>query len=186
MGNSNVFEIIATAARKGDVRLLLIGGFAVNAYHYARNTKDIDFLTTDEGYRKLSETFSAAGYEESVRTDVFAKRVSKDSEAMPVDFLFVDPKTFEVIWRDSKDINILGQKLRIPSLMHLVALKLHAVKRGSKDRSWKDIPDILNLIVANGVDVGSSEFKEICLKYGPDGIYLELLKLNGEGQRGRS
>jgi hypothetical protein len=180
----NIFKLIAEAAEKAGIRLILIGGFAVNAYNYARNTRDIDFLTTEEDYGKLS--IALPGYKESVRTNVFAKQIQKKAGAMPVDFLFVDPKTFESIWRDGKQTVLFGHEFRIPSLLNLLALKLHAVKRGSKDRAWKDIPDIINLIIANGIDAGSPEIQDVCRKYGPDGIHSEILKGCSGGQDGRS
>ena len=186
MNDPTIFDIIAEAARKADVRLILIGGFAVNAYNYARNTKDIDFLTTDEDYRKLSEVLSLSGYEESLRTEVFAKRTRKGTKDLPVDFLFVDPSTFEIIWRGGQEAIFFGHKFRLPSLLHLMALKLHAVKQGTKNRSWKDIPDILNLIEANGIDVHAPAFIEICHKYGPEGIHSEILKMLAGGENGRS
>ena len=186
MDHPDVFDSIAQAARKAGVRLILIGGFAVNAYDYARNTRDIDFLTTEDDYAKITRVLSPLGYEESVRTDVFAKQVSKN-KTMPADFLFVDPATFESIWRGGKDTTVSGCSFRLPSLLHLIALKLHAVKQGSKDRAWKDIPDIVNLITANKFDTAATDFKGICQKYGLDGIYQEILKMCSEKRNdGRS
>ncbi len=177
MNYSTVFDLIAEAAQKAGARLILIGGFAVNAYHYARNTKDVDFLTTDEDYPKIARFLSLSGFRESVKTDVFVKQVFENAEGMPIDFLFVDPDTFESIWKDGTETVLSGKIFRMPSLFHLIALKLHAIKQGSKDRAWKDIPDILNLIEANRIDIRSFDFVEVCRKYGPKGIYEDILKM---------
>lgn len=185
MDEKNIFQLIAQASQKTGARLLLIGGFAVNAYNYARNTRDVDFLVSDDDYRKISVVLASSGYEESVRTQVFAKQVSKGVGAMPVDFLFVDESTFELIWRAGREATLSGRRFRLPSLIHLIALKLHAIKQGSKDRAWKDIPDIMNLIRANKLDTSSADFKMVCQKFGPEGIYQEILKMNsakGDGK----
>ncbi len=40
------------------------------------------------------------------------------------------------------------------------------LKHNPKLREYKDMPDIIELIKVNKVDVKSAEFKELCLKYG--------------------
>ena len=184
MEKPTVFDLVAKAAAETGARLILIGGFAVNEYGYARNTQDVDFLATDEDYQKLAGVLSASGYEESAKTKVFAKQTVKGMDGLPADFLFVDPETIDRMWRDGRDVTVSGHRFRICSLLHLIALKLHAIKQGSKDRAWKDIPDILNLIRANGMDAGSPDLKSVCQKFGPEGIYHEILKLSKAGQHG--
>lgn len=174
MNQSTVFDLMARVAQEAGIRLILIGGFAVNAYGVSRNTRDVDFLISEADYLKLGSLLSAQGYEEVVRTDVFAKREHKDQEAMPVDLLFIDSNTFGMIWQKGGETTVSGHKFKIPSLLHLIALKLHAIKQGSKDRVWKDLPDIINLVIANRMDVASSDFVEICLKFGPEGIHPKI------------
>ena len=185
MNYSTVFDLIAGIAQEMGVRLILIGGFAVNALGYARNTLDVDFLISEEDYRKLKGPLSAQGYAEIVRTDVFAKQVHKDRESMPIDLLFVDPNTFEMIWLGGGEATVSGHRFKMPSLLHLIALKLHAIKQGSKDRVWKDLPDIINLVIANRVDVSSSDFIEICSKFGPEGIHQKIKEASRGGFSGR-
>ena len=186
MNYPNVFDLIAEVSQKAGVRLILIGGFAVNACGAARNTQDVDFLITEADYHKLKGLLSAQGYEETVRTDVFVKQACRDRDAMPIDFLFVDSHTFESIWREGKKGTVSGHSFMMPSLLHLIALKLHAIKQGSKDRVWKDLPDIVNLVISNRMDVLSPDFKEVCRKYGPEGIFQKILELSRGGPDGRS
>lgn len=187
--STNIFHLIGDAAKKARVRLILIGGFAVNLYHYARNTRDVDFLVTEENYQKLSKILAVSGYEELVRTNVFAKQQLKNPKAMPIDFLFVDDHTFELIWTHGKAgvfSDPQNHFLRIPSLLHLMALKLHAMKQGSKDRVWKDLPDIINLIKANRFDIQSPDFQRICQQYGPEGVYATIMEMTSGEHNGRS
>ena len=50
------------------------------------------------------------------------------------------------------------------------------IKYNPKIRLNKDFPDIINLVRINEVDVKGKEFKEICLKYGSDGMYRKILE----------
>ena len=186
MNCPTVFDLIAHVAQETGARLILIGGFAINAYGVARNTLDVDFLISEADYQKLKGPLLAQGYEETVRTEVFVKQTHKDRGAMPIDLLFVDPNTFEMIWRGGGETTISGHKFKTPSLLHLIALKLHAIKKGSKDRFWKDLPDIINLVVANRMDVSSSNFVEICRKFGPEGIHQKIQEATQGGLDGKS
>ena len=186
MNYPTVFDLIAEVTQASGVRLILIGGFAINAYGVARNTLDVDFLISEADYQKLTDPLSAQGYKESVRTDVFVKYEHKDRGAMPIDLLFVDPNTFEMIWRGGGESTISGHRFKTPSLLHLIALKLHAIKKGSKDRVWKDLPDIINLVIANRMDVSSSDFVEICRKFGPEGIHQKIQEASRGDFDGRS
>lgn len=177
---------MAREAQATGVRFILIGGFAVNAYGVARNTLDVDFLISEADYLKLKGPLSSQGYEEIVRTDFFAKQSHKAREAMPIDLLFVDPNTFEMIWLDGGEATVSGHQFKTPSLLHLIALKLHAIKQGSKDRVWKDLPDIINLVIANRMDVSSSDFVEICRKFGPEGIHQKIQEASYGDFDGRS
>jgi predicted nucleotidyltransferase len=186
MNEPTVFDLISSASRETGARVILIGGFAVNSHGVARNTKDVDFLITDKDYGAIKEALVASGFEETVRTDVFAKQSLDGQDAMPVDFLFIDPNTFESMWNSGKTAMISGHEFKVASLMNLIALKLHAVKQGSKDRVWRDLPDIINLVISNRIDVASPDFVAICRKYGPAGIYEKILDLSRGGVDGRS
>ena len=89
---------------------------------------------------------------------------------MPVDFVFADSQTVNGIFEDGKDITFEGVKLRIPSLQHLIALKLHAAKQ-NQQRELKDIPDIIELMRKYGISSKSPDFQSLCLKYGSEKLY---------------
>ena len=103
-------------------------------------------------------------------------RFSNKKELIDIDFMIVDDLTREKIIKDGKTIEVVGEKLIIPSLNHLIALKLHAIKNNQKNRIWKDLPDIIRLIQMNNIDCKNEAFKEICLKYGNHEIYKIILK----------
>ena len=82
----------------------------------------------------------------------------------------------EKIMEDGKEIEVVGEKLIVPSVNHLIALKLHAIRHSQKNRIWKDLPDVIRLIKMNGIDCKNKGFKDLCLKYGTSKIYQTILK----------
>lgn len=62
--NESISSFIALTA-KHNVRMLMVGGGAVNFHGYQRHSADVDFWieTTDENFRKLVLAFNEMGYE---------------------------------------------------------------------------------------------------------------------------
>ena len=174
MDYSKAFHIVAKASKKSAVPCILIGGFAVNFYKVTRGTRDVDFLITKGDFKKIEKALIEAGYAENFATNV-AVRMSNAKDAMDVDFMVVDEATRSKILEEGQKTEIAGSDLIVPSLNHLIALKLHAIKHGSKARLWKDLPDIIDLIKINKIDFGSAAFKDICLKFGTEEIYKNIL-----------
>lgn len=179
MDYANAFHIVAGAAKESSIPCVLVGGFAINFYKVTRNTLDIDFLITKEDFKKIENALRETGYKEEFATDV-AIRFSNRKDSLDVDFMIVDEATRGQILVDGKEVELVGEKFVVPSLDHLLALKIHAIKHGQKRRAWKDLPDVMNLVEMNDIDARSSKFKELCLRYGNDEIYQTILK-NCEG-----
>jgi hypothetical protein len=153
--------------------ILLIGGHALPAYGVVRQTVDVDFLLSDQDDTALQELMLAKGYVEVARTNLFVRYVDAISGVMDVDVLLVDPSTFAAIYSDSRSYSLADLNLQIPALPHLIALKLHAIKSDSR-RELKDLLDVVELLRQNPQHVPAGELKEICLQYGPEGIYEKL------------
>lgn len=176
MNHQNIFHLLSDISKKASIPLILIGGFAVNYYKYTRQSVDVDFLIKHQDFQRISELLKLSGYKLDYSQEVFARFIStNDSIIMDIDFMLVDKETFAKIINESQKTEIVGCEFRVPSLEHLIALKLHAVKYNPKLRLSKDIPDIINLIRINKVDVKSEKFKELCLKYGTQELYEKIL-----------
>ena len=176
MSYQSVFQLLSDISKKTGVSFVLIGGFAVNYYKYTRQTVDVDFLVKEQDFQKILNLLEAAGYKVDYRQEVFARFTSAESPLlMDIDFMFIDVETFDKIIKDSQKTSIADCEFRVPSLEHLIALKLHAVKYNPKFRLAKDVPDIINLIIINNLDVKNEKFKELCLKYGTKEIYQNIL-----------
>ncbi|MFH1259854.1 MAG: nucleotidyl transferase AbiEii/AbiGii toxin family protein [Elusimicrobiota bacterium] len=170
MGASNfptVFHLISEISKKEGITCVLIGGFAVNHYNVTRLTADIDFLTTENDFKKISQLLKKAGYSTKYRQEFFTQLESASGNFLTdIDFMFVNNETLSGIVKDSKKIKIAGLDFLVPSIKHLLALKLHSLKNNFNFRENKDIPDIIDLIKSNNIKFQGNEFEELCLKYG--------------------
>ncbi len=170
-----LFHLISGIFNEKDISAVLIGGFAVNYYKVTRQTADIDFLITKDDFEKISGLLEQEGYARNDNHEVFTKLESTKGYLMDVDFMFVDKETLEKVIKDSKEVMIAKQKFKVPSLNHLIALKLHSIKYNPKLREYKDFPDIMGLIRINKIDVKRDEFKELCLRYGTEELYKRII-----------
>jgi predicted nucleotidyltransferase len=180
MSYSQSFRLVAKAVKRAEVPCVLIGGFAINFYHVARQTMDVDFLITSDGLQKIKKNLEHAGYTKEYSRKIFARFKGRDAHLVDLDFLFVEEDTLEMIKRAGKEVSIAGQKFVVPSLKNLLALKLHAIKSNPKTRLLKDLPDVIDLIRANKLDAKAQEFKILCLKYANANIYSTILKYLGK------
>ena len=171
----SVFHLVSALTKKSDVKIVLIGGFAVNYYGVTRQTADADFLITKKDFEKVVLLFKKEGYEEDHAQELFTRLRTDRDYIIDLDFVFVDEETLSKIIKAGTKINIADQEFIVPSLNHLIALKLHSIENNPKSRMNKDMPDIIELIKANKVDAANKEFKELCLKYGTPDLYNEIL-----------
>ena len=173
MKDKDIFQIISNIIRQTGVRCVLIGGFAVNYHKVTRQTIDVDFLITEDDFEKILDMLNKEGFKVEYRNEVFAGLSDREGYIMDLDFMFVEKDTIDKIIKESEPASIGTQKFLVPSVRHLIALKLHAMKYNAK-RQYKDLLDIIELVKANKVNVKTAEFKELCLKYGNDELYKKI------------
>lgn len=171
-----IFHLVSVVFNKADISCVLIGGFAVNYYKVTRQTADVDFLITKNDFEKIAGLLEKLGYKQDYKQEVFTRLKGSASYLMDLDFMFVDKQTLGKIIKDGKKVSIAGQKFIVPSLNHLIALKLHAIKYNPKIRESQDLADIIELIRINNVETNSNEFKKLCLKYGTEKLYSKILE----------
>ncbi|MBI3999380.1 MAG: nucleotidyltransferase [Candidatus Omnitrophica bacterium] len=170
-----VFHLLAQEFEKAKIPIILIGGFAVNYYKVSRATGDVDILMMDEHFEKASSLLSLAGYKEVVRGNVFARFKNSQPLLMDLDVLFVDKNTFSGMINEAKEVEIEGNKIKVASLHHLIALKLHSLKNNFNHREDPDLRDLVRLIQENQTAVMNDEFRELCLKYGTQELYKKVV-----------
>ena len=168
-------DTIALAAEAGEQGLeaVLVGGNAVNLHAYSRTTFDLDLLVPEEQAEQWIAFFRAHGYEVFHRTHNFIRvRLASDpAGALPVDLMLADAQTFARIRQASSSAQIgHGRTLRIPSALHLIAMKLHALRSPHRLAHGVDLQDVAHLIRTAKIDVAGREFTTVMEQYGSDEI----------------
>jgi len=157
--------------------LLVIGGHALSAHGVVRQTVDVDCLIAVENRQAFDVHLRAGGFERQGETENFA-RYSHPSDIMPdVDVLFVDASTFDKLHAGGILLQRGPIKLQAPTLPHLIALKLHAI-RNNPAREAGDLGDIARLLQANPGVVSASELSALCTQFGAPGIEAKLQALH--------
>lgn len=170
---------IVTAADARQLKFLLIGGHAVAAHGYVRTTADADFLTSKEDrmeWRSLMENF---GYTVLFDGGNFLQFEPPPGGAWPVDIMFVPEPTFVAMYQARQPTELDETEIQIPSVEHLMALKLHAIKHARTKRVLKDMDDLIGLTKSRGIEMRSEMFRLLCQKYGSEEIYARLLRTEG-------
>lgn len=137
-------------ANQFDVKMLMVGGGAVNFYGYQRHSADVDFWikTSSENLNNLIRVFKAMHYEiEDFPKDVKNQLQNISVKFSPLDLnlelitKFSSTKTFEEAYKNSVEAKIEGEKIikwRVLSYNDLIDSKLKAQRP-------KDLLDIQQL-----------------------------------------
>ncbi len=145
------------------------------AYGFGRVTYDVDFLVDQADREAWYERAKNAGLTVLFESSAFTQFSQKDG--LGFDLMFVKRETFEKMWAESKDAEFAGARARIPSLDHLLALKIHALKNQPPQRTGKDAQDVEKLAVLNQLDLTEKKYEELFLKYGTREIYETILRV---------
>ncbi|HEY1789155.1 MAG TPA: nucleotidyltransferase family protein [Verrucomicrobiae bacterium] len=168
------FEVISTESSKRDLRYLVIGGLAVNFYGYSRETGDLDILIHRDNREQWLNLFSGLGYTVYQEGEGFLQLSPPKQNAWPVDLMLVRESTFEPMYASGREVDLYGTQTRIPSLEHLLMLKLHALKNARINRFLKDFLDVENIIRINKLDIKSENIKALFVKYGTTELYEKI------------
>lgn len=146
---NNVDSFLKLADKKG-VRMLMIGGGAVNFYGYKRHSADVDFWldTSSENLKKLLQVLQEMGYDlqdfpDSVKNHQQNISVKFSPTDLDVELItkFNPGKSFDEAYRDSNKVKINDveiYKYHILSLEDLITSKI-------KSGRTKDFLDIIEL-----------------------------------------
>lgn len=160
--------LLTHLARNG-MRFLLIGGRALEAYGYVRSTRDLDLLIRADDLSRAGELLREIGYLPLAETPIFSRWRAGKPGLEDVDLLYVDPATFAKLTADAVVMTVGNLQVQTPSLIGMIALKLHAM-RNSPERRNRDLLDIQEILRLHPGAVGLEELGRLCEKYGPPGI----------------
>ena len=170
----SVLRTISQKANEAGLPLLLIGGYAVMAHGFVRATDDLDLLVQGsrrDQWRGLLEGLGMSVYRE---TPAFMQFNPAPGARLPVDLMFVADGVFERMRADAEQASVEDVSLGIVSLLHLIALKCHAIQHGKPIRRIKDTEDLIQLITLNGLNLNESELRATILKHGNQELYEKL------------
>lgn len=171
----NFLAKLAAAAEVADLKFLLIGGNAVMSFGSKRTTKDVDLMIDDQQLQDWTDFLVANGYELFRRTDNFVQFTPPAGE-LPLDLMLVSESTWTKLFAARETRVLEGNPFEVPSALHIIALKLHALKQNpTRDTDWKDIDF---LIASEKIDVRSTEFQDIVKRYGSSSAYGRILSKN--------
>ena len=168
------FTTIEAEARKRQLPYLIVGGHAVNLYGFARETADLDLLVCMQDRAAWITLFASLDYRIFSEAPNFVQLASDKAAAWPIDLMLVRPATFKPMFDDSRVVEFYGTSSRIPSLEHLIALKLHALKNTRPHRFLKDFLDVENLLRINQLDVKSEKIRRWFEKYASMDLYEKI------------
>ena len=172
----DLFQFLRDLSDARRLEFVVIGGHAVNALGYSRTTLDLDLLVRREDATAWKHALGELGYTVSGETNAFVQLAPPLRGMWPVDLMLVNQTTFSGIVAEASDYSFRTVQLKVPSLEHLIALKLHALKQSLPHRDAKDFGDLTQLIHSNKVDVRTDRFRQLVEKYGNPQIYERILQ----------
>ncbi len=169
-----IVSAISKLADTSNLPFLVIGGHAVIAYGYPRQTADVDFLVIDQNRHAWDSLVLALGYRHHHIQSAFQMYNPVQIGLPAIDLMLVDAQTFSKLAADAHDCEVGGVQVKIPSLRHLIALKLHALRSGQADRRERDLGDVLTLMRLNGLTLASPSYPEIFARYASPALQREI------------
>jgi hypothetical protein len=130
-------------------------------------------MVTVSDFPWMEKVLISMGYRRGLENPNFIKFHHVTYALEDVDVMLVNEQTFEKLWAASGDFQRGSALLRVPAPLHLIALKLHAIK-SNPERLRKDLNDILELVGRNQHQVDAGSLREACDKYGPPGIFDQI------------
>lgn len=88
--------------------------------------------------------------------------------------MLVNEDTFSKLRADAVAAPSSLRGVWVVSLLHLLALKCHAVKHGHPGRIVKDAEDVIQLIQNNRIDPEAQNIRELFQKHGTEEFYQKV------------
>jgi hypothetical protein len=108
----------------------------------------VDLLVRESDSHRWLTFFEQRGYRVFRRTPNFIRLhfAAQPTKALPVDLMLADEDTFYKILAQSRRCDVgEGIRLAIPSPLHLIAMKLHALKSHARVERGADLQDVIPL-----------------------------------------
>ncbi len=170
-------EEIRVRAEQSRLGFLLIGGLAVIEHGYARLTTDLDLLVRKRDRPAWNEMLKELGYRLINEKDSFQQYERPGIASWPLDLMLVNEETYDGMAGASLPATVMGAAIKMVSLKHLLALKLHVLKQEKIHRFLDDLIDVVALVKANRLDLQSAEIRDLFIRYGNAALYDKVQRL---------
>jgi hypothetical protein len=168
----NDLATIASRAAGESIPFLLTGGHAVITHGFARSTFDLDLIVRRSDREKWLKIAAELGYRFFREGPTFAQFNHSSAGSFPLDLMFVNEETFSKMRAEAVAApSITKSGVWVVSLLHLLALKCHAIKHGHSGRVVKDAEDVIQLIQKNGLDPETPALRALFQKHGTQEFY---------------
>jgi len=171
----SLFEQLNRAA--AGLRFLVIGGHAVIEHGFQRGTEDADILVSRDDRVAWTKIVTDLGYKLIRDGGAFMQFESPEPSQWDLDLMMVPAETFGRLLATAKAATLEGVAVVVPSLTHLLALKIHALKHGRGLRTLKDLTDVAQLLSVNRIDPKSAWLRERFEKHGDMELYERVIQL---------
>jgi len=169
---------ISNLIREKDLSALMIGGHAITALGHPRATYDLDLLVPRSAAESWKSELSKLSYRIYSESPNFLQFEAHPGFAMPpVDLMLVDDSVFQVLSATRID----SSPISTPSVLSMIALKLHAISQPSRENTEQDWSDVIALAKANKLSLDDPDFSAIVLKHGGQSA-IDRIKANGLGE----
>jgi putative nucleotidyltransferase-like protein len=171
-----VNELTKIASQAGDagIPFLLAGGHAVITHGFARSTFDLDLIVRRSDREKWLTVAHDLGFQLYREGPAFVQFNHPNADSFPLDLMFVNEETFAKLRRDAVPAPSSAAGVWVVSLMHLLALKCHAVRHGQEGRIVKDAEDVIQLIQQNRLDPEAEAIRDLFQKHGTAEFYEKV------------
>jgi hypothetical protein len=172
-----ILKLIERLTREADrqgLDFLIIGGHAVMHYGYVRMTLDLDLLARDDQREAWRQLMAQHGYVSYSESPAFIQFASRTVGWPAVDLMFVHADTWAQLRSEAVTKNSGNVEVLVPSVRHLVALKLHAAGSPTRSNPGKDWTDIEELIRRHRLDPYNAEFAQLILRHGGEAALARI------------
>jgi len=170
----SLIQDISKKAGEVGLPFLIIGGYAVLAHGYVRATDDLDLLVQRGRRSEWGKLLEAFGMSVKHETPNFIQFNAPPDGRLDVDLMFVADEVFDRMAAVAAATPVEGVSVSVVALLHLVALKCHALQHSQSLRRLKDLDDLIQLISINRLDLNEQELRATILKHGNQELYDKL------------
>ena len=174
---TSLFEQLNREAATKGLRFLVIGGHAVMEHGFQRGTEDADILVSKDDRIHWIEIIARLGYRLFHDGGTFLQFEPAEPSQWDLDVMLVPAGVFERLHASAKAAKLEGAAVVVPSLEHLLALKVHAMKHGKGLRALKETTDVAQLLSVNRIDPKAAWLRQLFEKHGDLKLYERVVQL---------